>query len=255
MITGGIDIGSVSTKVVLLKDNEILYHKVVFTGYRSGETGENLLSEALDANGLTREDLHRVYSTGYGRKAMNTVDKAVTEIMCHASGAHFLQPDTAFLIDIGGQDSKAILLDGQGGVKDFVMNDRCAAGTGRFLDVISKALELDLPDFAEASLRSDDPASISSTCTVFAESEVISLISQGESRDDIASGISRSVVLRTLSMARRLGVTPPVMFSGGVALNEGVVHAFEKELDTDILVTPYAQVNGALGAAVLAARD
>jgi (R)-2-hydroxyacyl-CoA dehydratese activating ATPase len=252
MVTAGIDIGSVSSKIVLLKDDEIAYKNVTFSGYRPAETGAALLEEGLASCGIGKSGVHAIYSTGYGRKTLDFANKAVTEILCHAAGAHFSSPEVSFLIDIGGQDSKAIELDGRGGVKDFVMNDRCAAGTGRFLEVIARALETGLEDFAQLSLQSGSPASISSTCTVFAESEVISLISHGISREDIAAGIHLSVARRTLSMARRLTIKEPVMFSGGVALNQGVVAAMEKELGVTLMVSPYTQVNGALGAAILA---
>jgi len=155
-------------------------------------------------------------------------------------------------VDVGGQDSKALILDASGRVLDFVMNDKCAAGTGRFLEVMARALEVDLDEFGELSLHSENPSKISSICTVFAESEVISLISKGEPRENIIAGIHESVASRVYAMSQRLAVKPPLMMSGGVAKNIGVVRALEKRFGSPIEVTEYAQVNGAIGAAVLA---
>jgi predicted CoA-substrate-specific enzyme activase len=157
------------------------------------------------------------------------------------------------VIDIGGQDSKAIALDENGRVRDFVMNDKCAAGTGRFLEVMARALEVDLDAFGEMAGEADRPARISSLCTVFAESEVISLIAQGEARANIIAGIHDSIAARVAAMARRIGVTPPVMMTGGVARNSGVVEALARQIGHPIRVTAHAQINGALGAALLAA--
>jgi predicted CoA-substrate-specific enzyme activase len=173
--------------------------------------------------------------------------------MCHAAGAHFLNPRIRSIIDIGGQDSKAILVDEKGKVKNFVMNDKCAAGTGRFLEVMARALEVNLDEFGTMSLKSRQPSKISSLCTVFAESEVVSLIARGEKRQDIIAGIHESIAARVSSMIARVGVKEPVMVTGGVARNIGVVKALEKKLGVKIEVSPYAQVNGAIGAAILAA--
>ncbi|MFZ2399182.1 MAG: acyl-CoA dehydratase activase, partial [Smithella sp.] len=156
-------------------------------------------------------------------------------------------------IDIGGQDSKAILLDDNGKVKNFVMNDKCAAGTGRFLEVMARAMEVNLDEFGTMSIKSKNPSKISSLCTVFAESEVISLIAKGEQRQDIIAGIHESIASRISSMAGRVGIKEPVMITGGVARNIGVIHALEKKLGMNIEVSPYAQVNGAIGAAIIAA--
>jgi predicted CoA-substrate-specific enzyme activase len=163
-----------------------------------------------------------------------------------------MNPEIRSVIDIGGQDSKVILLDETGRVKDFAMNDKCAAGTGRFLEVMARALEVEISDFGSLSLSADRPASISSLCTVFAESEVISLISKGESRKNIIAGIHESICVRVLAMANRIGIKSPVMMTGGVAKNIGVVRAFEKAIGSPIEVSDYAQVNGAIGAALLA---
>jgi len=180
------------------------------------------------------------------------MDKAMTEIICHGAGAHYLNPRARSVIDIGGQDSKAIVLDEKGKVKNFAMNDKCAAGTGRFLEVMARALEVDLNGFGALSLKACDPSRISSLCTVFAESEVISLISKGEKRENIIAGIHESIAARIAAMANRLRISPLVVMTGGVAKNIGVVKALEKKIGMAVEVSEYAQVNGAIGAAILA---
>ena len=255
MICAGIDIGSISTKAVILNGSDIKGKLVISTGYNASQAGDRVYDELLDAIGMRRSDVDSVVSTGYGRNAVTFADRAMTEIICHGTGAHFLKPDVRSIIDIGGQDSKAMVLDPEGRVREFVMNDKCAAGTGRFLEVMARALESDLDSFGDLSLKSDNPSSISSICTVFAESEVISLISKGESREDIIAGIHESVASRVAALAKRIGVSEPVMMTGGVAINIGVVRALERALGLTITVLPeYAQVNGAIGAALIASR-
>ncbi len=253
MLTAGIDIGSISTKAAVLADGRLLGSRVIFTGYNSEAAGKRAFEKLLDELGLEASAIRRIVSTGYGRSSVKFVDKAVTEIICHGTGAHFLNPLIRSVIDIGGQDSKAIVLDENGKVKNFAMNDKCAAGTGRFLEVMANALEADLNGFGEMSLKADRPASISSLCTVFAESEVISLIAKGESRANIIAGIHESIAARVSALANRVGIVPPVVMTGGVAKNAGVVKALEKKLGVPIEVSPFAQVNGAIGAAIIAA--
>jgi len=252
MITAGIDIGSISTKATVLSDGKLLGTRLIFTGYNAEAAGRAVFEELLKELGLERSAIRRVISTGYGRNSVKFVDKAVTEITCHRAGAHYLDPLVRSIIDIGGQDSKAIVIDGKGKVKNFAMNDKCAAGTGRFLEVMARALEVDLEVFGNLSLRAGNPSKISSLCTVFAESEVISLISKGESRENIIAGIHESIAARVAAMANRVGMIPPLVMTGGVAKNAGMVKALEKKLGFSILVSGYAQVNGAIGAAVLA---
>jgi predicted CoA-substrate-specific enzyme activase len=194
-----------------------------------------------------------VVSTGYGRRRVEGRAAAVTEITCHARGISYLLPHTRVLVDIGGQDSKAILFDDSGAVADFAMNDKCAAGTGRFLEVMARALEVDLDAFGALSLKADRPAAISSLCTVFAESEVISLIAKGERRENIIAGIHQSIGARVITMAKRVGIKAPLMMTGGVAKNIGVVKALEENAGLAVRVSPQAQVNGAIGAALIAA--
>lgn len=252
MITVGIDVGSITAKAAAVGPEGVLASEVAFTGYNAAAAARKVYETLLVRVGLTEDRVAAVVATGYGRKSVAFATRAVTEITCHAAGAHFTDPEVRGVIDIGGQDSKAIALEADGRVRDFAMNDKCAAGTGRFLEVMARALEVDLDGFGPLSLKADRPAAISSLCTVFAESEVISLIARGERRRNIIAGIHEAVAARVVAMAGRIGLTGPVMMTGGVAKNVGVVRALEKKLGQAIRVTPYAQVNGAIGAACLA---
>jgi predicted CoA-substrate-specific enzyme activase len=252
MYTAGIDIGSISTKAVIMRDGQLLASRVILTGYNAENAGKKVFDAVLDDLQISASAITRIVATGYGRKGLAMADKSITEIMCHATGARYLNPLIRSIIDIGGQDSKAILLDDHGKVANFAMNDKCAAGTGRFLEVMARALEVDLDEFGRMSLKADLSARISSLCTVFAESEIISLIAKGEKRENIIAGIHESICVRVLAMANRIGIKSPVMMTGGVAKNIGVVRAFEKAIGSPIEVSDYAQVNGAIGAALLA---
>ena len=252
--TAGIDVGSITAEAAVMGDGVLLGTRVIFTGYNSEAAGRRVFDELLGELGLGRTGIDRVVATGYGRKSVATADKAVTEIMCHAAGAHFLDPSIRSVIDIGGQDSKAIAMGENGRLLNFAMNDKCAAGTGRFLEVMARALEADLDAFGELSIRAKKPARISNLCTVFAESEVISLIAKGEKRENIIAGIHEAIASRIAAMASRIGLAEPVMMTGGVARNLGVVRALEKAIGMQVVVSPHAQVNGAIGAAAIA-RD
>ena len=251
-LAAGIDIGSITAKAAILRDGAFLGTKVIFTGYNAEGAGRRVFEELLEELGLAPAEVGRIVATGYGRKNVAIADKVVTEIMCHAAGARFLDPSVRSLIDIGGQDSKAVVMDGNGKVVNFTMNDKCAAGTGRFLEVMARALEADLDEFGELSLKAERPAKISSLCTVFAESEVISLISKGEPRENIIAGIHEAIASRVAAMADRIGLAAPIMMTGGVARNIGVVRALEKAIGMSVVVSPHAQVAGAIGAASLA---
>ncbi len=252
MISAGIDIGSITTKAALVKDGGLLSTELTHTGYNAKEAGQKIFKTMLDKAGLKASDIGCVVSTGYGRKSVTMADRSVTEITCHGAGAIFLDSGTRSIIDIGGQDSKAIVIDKNGKVMDFVMNDKCAAGTGRFLEVMARALEVDLTDFGRISLNGKEPSSISSLCTVFAESEIISLISKGEKRENIIAGIHEAIGSRVMAMAGRTSIERPVMMTGGVAKNIGVIKAFEKKIGDSIIVSKKAQLTGAIGAALIA---
>lgn len=254
MITAGIDSGSVSTKGAIINDGELLASTIIPTGYNVKTSAESALDILLTETGINRSDITSLIATGYGRKRIDFADQSVTEITCHAAGAHFQNPEIRSIIDIGGQDCKAILIDSRGNVANFVMNDKCAAGTGRFLEVMARALEVDLDQFGTISLTADNPASISSLCTVFAESEVISLIACGESRKNIIAGIHLSIGSRVAAMAGRAGVNGSILLTGGVANNIGVVKALEEKTGKPIEIPQYPQVNGAIGAALIAEK-
>ena len=254
MLTLGIDIGSITTKAAVIKDGVLMGTHIGFTGYNVDKAWRHVTDALLVLLGQELSAFDKIVSTGYGRAGVEGAHKTITEITCHAAGVHYCSPHIRSIIDIGGQDSKSILLEDNGRVKDFVMNDKCAAGTGRFLEVMARALQVDLEVFGDMSLRAENPGKISSLCTVFAESEVISLISKGESRENIIAGIHESIATRISAMANRVGVKPPLMMTGGVAKNIGVVRALEKKLNMTIEVLESAQVMGAIGAAVLAAN-
>jgi predicted CoA-substrate-specific enzyme activase len=254
MLTVGIDVGSITAKAAVVRDGALISDKLILTGFNARHAGEQVFDTIIDDLGIEASSIDKIISTGYGRNSVAIADKAVTEITCHALGAHYLNPAVRSVIDIGGQDSKAIALDETGSVKDFAMNDKCAAGTGRFLEVMAKALEVELDHFGQFSINADQPAKISSLCTVFAESEVISLISKGEKRENIIAGIHESIAARVAAMASRTGLKAPIMMTGGVAKNIGVVKALEKKLGQPIEVSPLSQLTGAIGAALLAQR-
>ena len=254
MLTVGIDVGSITAKAAVVRDGEVISDKLILTGFNARHAGEHVFEMIIKDLGVDASSIDKIISTGYGRNSVTIADKAVTEITCHAMGAHHLNPVIRSVIDIGGQDSKAIAVDESGSVKDFAMNDKCAAGTGRFLEVMAKALEVDIDNFGPFSIQAEQPSKISSLCTVFAESEVISLISKGELRENIIAGIHESIAARVVSMAGRTGLKAPIMMTGGVAKNIGVVKALEKKLGQPIEVSPQSQVTGAIGAALLAQR-
>ncbi|MGI6177232.1 MAG: acyl-CoA dehydratase activase [Eubacterium sp.] len=252
----GIDSGSTSTEAVIMdRDNNIVAYSVLSTGAGAAAGAERALTEALNKAGLSRGDLGKVVSTGYGRSTIGLGDESITEITCHARGAHFLEPDVRTIVDIGGQDSKVIVLGEDGGVVNFTMNDKCAAGTGRFLEMMARTLELSMEDMSALGLEWKNDVHISSMCTVFAESEVVSLIAQNTPVPDIIHGLNKAIASRITAMVKRMNGKAPYMMTGGVALNKGVVSCMEKELNSKITVSPYAQLCGAIGACLLAFEE
>ncbi len=252
MAVAGIDIGSLTAEVVILEQGNIVHYVILPTGYNSKTAAERAISTALEAASLKKTDLDYVIATGYGRVSIDFADKRITEITCHGRGAYYLNSAVRTVIDIGGQDSKVICLSENGKVLDFAMNDKCAAGTGRFLEVMAQALEVELSGLADLSDRAESVVSISSMCTVFAESEVVSLIAQGLPREDIARGLHQAIADRTAGMVNRVGLQKSVMITGGVAKNRAVVQALNEKLKTSIIVPEEPQIAGALGAALLA---
>ena len=249
----GVDSGSTSTDVVILdKDRNIVAQAILPTGAGAAAGAQRALEQALGQAGLTPEDITACVTTGYGRAAVQMGEKSITEITCHAKGAHFLDPSVRTIIDIGGQDSKVIRVDEGGNVVNFVMNDKCAAGTGRFLELMARTLELTMDEMSTAGLDWREDIAISSMCTVFAESEVVSLIAQNKSRADIVHGLNESVAAKTCALVRRVGGEPAYMMTGGVSKNQGVAQAIQRRLGAPLAVPEQAQLNGALGAALFA---
>ena len=255
MPTAGIDIGSLTAEVVIMEKEQILSYVIRPTGSNIKKAAEVAMEEALSKAALRSSDLTRVVATGYGRIRIDFADQRITEITCHGRGAYFWDPAVRTVIDIGGQDSKVIRLVEYGRVVDFAMNDKCSAGTGRFLEVMAQALEVELDQLATLSNSASNVVSISSMCTVFAESEVVSLIAQGLPREDIARGLHQSIADRTAGLVHRVGLEENVMMTGGVALNSAVVAALNEKLKTKIIVPSMPQIAGALGAALLAQED
>ncbi|OPX98698.1 MAG: R-phenyllactate dehydratase activator [Syntrophorhabdus sp. PtaB.Bin006] len=253
MLVAGIDIGSITTEALLFdKEKGIVGYTIMQTGADSKKTAEMALKEVLAYPGKSASDISYIVSTGCGRKRATFAKESVTEITCIAKGVNYLFPDARTIIDIGGQDTKVIRVDKRGRVIEFEMNDKCAAGTGRFVEVMAKALNVELDKIGEISLQHKKELTISSICTVFAESEVISLVSEGEELEDILYGIHKAIADRTLGLINRLGgVEEQVIMAGGVAKNIGVVKALEKALDSSIKIHVEPQIVGALGAAIL----
>lgn len=254
MYTLGIDIGSATSKCAVLQDGTQFTAGRVALGGMGTKGPREALDAVLEQTGLTLDGMASVAATGYGRARCEWTRLQASELTCHALGAHMVFPEARTIIDIGGQDAKVISLDGEGRMKNFLMNDKCAAGTGRFLDVMAAILQIPVDELGEQALRSQSPAAVSSTCTVFAESEVISRLANGVDLDDLAAGICASVAGRTAALAKRLGIVPALCMSGGVARNAGVRAALETALGEPILVSPDAQLFGAMGAALYAYR-
>lgn len=252
MFTMGVDIGSASSKVVILENGIRIISKVVIPVGTGTSGPARALSEALSIAALKTDDIKSTVATGYGRMTFAGADKQISEISCHARGVLFYIPQAKTVIDIGGQDAKVIKIGPQGNMENFVMNDKCAAGTGRFLEVMARVLEVDVCDLAALAEESVQPVTISSTCTVFAESEVISRLASNTSPADVAAGVHQSVSRRIAGLASRLGLEPLVVMTGGVAKNRDVVKAISNELSIPVQVCPDSQTTGALGAALLA---
>jgi predicted CoA-substrate-specific enzyme activase len=256
MITAGVDIGSTASKVVVLRDGELLAAVTAASGRDPQRTARELYARARAAAGVAGDTAVRVVGTGYGRARVDFAHRNVSELSCHARGAHHLVPAARSVLDLGGQDVKAIAVDAGGALLDFAMNDKCAAGTGRFLEVMARALELSVADLAPLHFAPGEACVIGTTCSVFAESEVLSLIHEGAPLAAIVKGVHHSLVSRVAALARRLGLEPEVVVTGGVAKNAGVLDALERKLGRSLHPLPAGidpQIVGALGAAVVAA--
>lgn len=251
----GIDSGSTSTDVVILDQNgKIKSTMIIPTGGGAMMSAEKSLSLALEKAGINKDEIVRIVTTGYGRAYIDSGDDSITEITCHAKGAHYLNPNVRTIIDIGGQDIKAISIDENGAVTNFLMNDKCAAGTGRFLEMMARTLGLSLEEMSTKGLDWKENIVISSMCTVFAESEVVSLVAQNKAIPDIIHGLNVSVASKVGALAARLGKGNPgeYMMTGGVAKNQGIINALEEKLGAKLYICDEAQLCGALGAALFA---
>ncbi|MFT8210933.1 MAG: acyl-CoA dehydratase activase [Symbiopectobacterium sp.] len=252
ILTMGVDIGSSASKCIIMRNGtEIVAQSLFAVG--AGTSGpEKSIAEVLRLYGGARSDIRWVCATSYGRNSLKDANKEVSELSCHAKGANYLFPCVKTVIDIGGQDVKALHMDGQGRLLNFVMNDKCAAGTGRFLDVMSRVLETRIDELAALGAQSQKRVTISSTCTVFSESEVISHLANNETIPDIINGIHKSVASRIAGLAKRVGIEQPVIMTGGVAKNFEVVRYVSQELGAPIKTSPLSQYNGAIGEAIYA---
>ncbi|MFH1953217.1 MAG: acyl-CoA dehydratase activase [Pseudomonadota bacterium] len=251
----GIDVGSSFTKLALINECEILGHKVVPTGVNCQETTVRSLQELLDEFKIPDMAIKYIVATGYGRRLINVANDTISEITANATGAQQLGKSVGCvrtIIDIGGQDSKVIALNEKGVTKNFAMNDKCAAGTGRFLENMARILEINITDLGDLSLQAKIPVKINNTCTVFAESEIISLLARGKAKPEIIAGLHYSIAKRIVRLAKRIGIEETVFFDGGPALNKGLVKALEDELAMEIYVPPAPQITTAIGAALIA---
>lgn len=256
MLVGGCDVGSTTGKAVLIDGTHIIAHHITPSTTSPEKTARTAMSEALKLAGLSSlEDLKYIVGTGYGRLKVPFANENISEITCHGRGAHWMNPAVRTVVDIGGQDCKVISVDANGKVLEFAMNDRCAAGTGRFFEAMARVLNCGLDGISSLGNQGPDPATISSQCSVFAESEVITLINEGADVKNIIAGINGSVANRLFSMVRRIGLTKELVLTGGCSKNEGLAKALEKRLGVAVTTLPQdPQLAGAVGAALIA-RD
>ncbi len=252
----GIDFGSTTAKTVILDlQGKVVASNVAHMGAVSGEGVKSSIEGALKDAGITQADVGRTVSTGYGRRMLDIADKNYTEITCHARGAVAMVPDARLVIDIGGQDSKVIAVDANGLVAQFAMNDRCAAGTGKFLEVLARAMQIELHDMGNIALEAKEELKISSMCATFAETEVISLLAEGNTKPNVLGAVHAAIANRTMGLVGRVGKKGPVVMTGGVAKNPAAVHHIQKALGMPIHLPTTPQTAGALGAALLALDD
>lgn len=255
-IAAGVDVGSTQSKAVLLADDgkgaKILGRALVDTGANVTRAAQSAFDQCCRSADIPQQNVGFIVGTGYGRYKITFGNAQMTEITCHARGAHFLCPGTRTVIDMGGQDSKAISVGPAGEVLDFVMNDKCAAGTGRFLANAAEVMGISLDEIGPLSLRAGHPVKIATVCTVFVESDILSYLAQGKRAEDIMGGVHLAIAKRTLSLARRLSIEPEITMTGGVARNSGMVHALETVLGQPLKVSPDAHFMGAVGAGVFA---
>ncbi len=252
MYFAGVDIGSTMTKVVLMDKSDNLLSSIKGpTGPEHRQLANEVMRQALEQTSLQIDDISYIVATGYGRLNVPFADRQITELSCHARGVSSLFPNVRTAIDIGGQDAKCMKID-NGRLVNFVMNDKCAAGTGRFLEVTATTLGIKLEDMGDISLKATKKIQISSLCTIFAQQEVVALISRGEKLENILAGLHDALASRIAALARRLGIEPDLVLTGGVAKNLGMVRAMKESLGCEIFIPEEPLLTGALGAAILA---
>jgi (R)-2-hydroxyacyl-CoA dehydratese activating ATPase len=250
---GGVDVGSTQTKAIILsEDRKIMGRSLINTGANVSMAAERAFREAASSAGIPPETVDYVVGTGYGRYKVNFGNAQITEISCHARGANLLFPKTRTVIDMGGQDAKGIRVGEQGDVKDFVMNDKCAAGTGRFLSNAAETVGLSLDKIGPVSLDAKKPVRLSTVCAVFVESDIMSYLAEGKTVPDILGGVHSAIAARTVALVRRVGIEPEIAFTGGVSRNIGMVKALEERLGFPVNVCDDSHYIGAIGAAVFA---
>ena len=253
MYSAGVDVGSTQTKAIILsKDRQIVGRSLINTGAFVSQAAERAFQAAVENAEISREDVAYVVGTGYGRYKVNFGNAQITEISCHARGAKLLFPQTQTVIDMGGQDAKGIRVGPDGDVKDFVMNDKCAAGTGRFLSNAADTLGVSLDEIGPISLRGKKPVRLSTVCAVFVESDIMSYLAEGKTMEDIMAGVHSAIAARTIALVRRVGIEPEVAFTGGVSRNLGMVKALEEKLTLPVNVCEDSHYIGAIGAALFA---
>jgi predicted CoA-substrate-specific enzyme activase len=256
MLVGGCDVGSTTGKAVIINDGTVVAHCITPSTTKPERTATTVMDAALQVAGLSSlQDLDYIVGTGYGRLKVPFADENISEITCHARGAHWMNPAVRTVVDIGGQDCKVISLDPKGKVLEFAMNDRCAAGTGRFFEAMARVLNCGLDGISSLENQGTNPATISNQCSVFAESEVITLINEGIDVTNIIAGINASVANRLFAMVRRVGLTQELVLTGGCSKNDGLAKALEKRLGITVTTLPQdPQLTGAVGAALIASE-
>jgi predicted CoA-substrate-specific enzyme activase len=254
MFTAGCDVGSLTSKAVIMKDGRIVASMIIKSKARPWESADEVMGQALAKAGITMKDIGRCVGTGYGRDKISFIDEAISEIACHGKGARWLVPSVRTVIDIGGQDCKAVRLDEKGEIVKFITNDKCASGTGRFLEVMARVLDLKLDDLGGMSARSKQPITLASACTVWAQADVIQHLNDRVPVEDIAAGINNAMASRMSVLAGSIGIEDDVCMTGGVAKNSGVVNALEKFIGHRIkrIRREDPQIAGAIGAALYA---
>jgi predicted CoA-substrate-specific enzyme activase len=256
MIFAGCDVGSLTGEAVILKDNRILAQQIMRVRPRPVQTAQEVMDQALAQVGLTFKDIDHCVSTGYGRDKIPFADSSISEISCHGRGAHWVNPNVRTIVDIGGQDLKVIRVDKFGYMVDFIMNDKCAAGTGRFLEGMAKVMGLALEELGPIALAATEPVGITKTCTVLAQFDVMCLLTDGHEKADLSAGIALAMAERIAKMSKRVGIRSEVVMTGGVAKNQAVVKSLQEVLGMEFsdLKDIDPQIVGALGAALFAAE-